>query len=463
MKFKPKWIPLLSVATGAIGLGLQCWLLGTGIDSRGLLRPDHPANILSLIVLALTIGAMYVCLRPLSGKPPYEKLFAASPLPLLGAVLGAAGVLYTVVSDISIQQTRLTVLCCITGVLAVLGMVLGGVFRFRGKKPHVLCHGFVAIYLMVYLICRYRQWSTNPQLQEYLFPLLACVFLMLTAYHRATLDNLTGSRRWFVFFNYTSIFLCFSALKCEHWPFYLGFALWCLSGCCSLTPEKEMALPKNVLFCLKKLEEYGFEGYVVGGCVRDALLGLVPQDYDMCTDATPEEIAKVFQKYQLVKAGEKHGTIGVVLDKQVYEITTFRTEGTYSDGRHPDWVEFVRNLQEDLSRRDFTVNAMAYSPKTGFIDLFGGQQDLQDGILRTVGEPRKRFTEDALRILRGVRFAVRFDFMVEPKTLQAMTQLVPLMDKLAKERIYTELCKLLPLINARQLLQFEPIITQAVP
>ena len=463
MNFKPKWIPFISVGAGALGLCLQLWLFGTGIDSRGLLRPEHPASFLCFAVLALTFGVLYLCLRPMTGKPAYEKLFPKRTLPLLGAVLGAAGILYAILSDMASLQSRLAVLCCITGALAALGMLLGGGLRLYGKKPHVLCHSFVALFLMVYLICGYQGWSTEPELQRYFFPLLACVFLMLTAYHRATLDNLTGSRRWFVFFNYSSVFFCFGALRSENWPFYLGLALWCLTSCCNLNPEKEMILPQNVIFCLKKLEEYGFEGYVVGGCVRDTLLGLAPQDYDMCTDATPEEIAQVFKKQELVRNGEKHGTIGVILDGQVYEITTFRTEGTYSDGRHPDWVEFVRNLQEDLSRRDFTVNAMAYSPKTGFIDLFHGQEDLNNRVLRTVGDPKKRFTEDALRILRGVRFAVRFDLTPEENTLQAMTDLAPLMDKLAAERKYAELSKLLPIINARQLIQFAPVITQAVP
>ncbi len=463
MNFKPKWIPLFSVSAGAIGLALQFWLFSTGIDHRGLLRPEHPAGYLCFILLALCFAAFYLCLWPLTGKPAYEKLFPQGSLSLIGAVLGAAGILYAVLSDLSAQQNRLTILCGIAGLLAVCGMLVGGAVRQRNKKPHVLCHSFVAVFLMVYLISRYRQWSTDPQLLEYFFPLAACICLMLTAYHRATLDNLTGSRRWFVFFNYSSVFLCLVAAGCENWLFYLGFALWCLANGCSLTPAKEMKLPKSVMFCLKKLEEYGFEGYVVGGCVRDALLGLTPQDYDMCTDATPKEIAQIFRKQELVRNGEKHGTIGVILAGQVYEITTFRTEGTYSDGRHPDTVSFVQNLQEDLSRRDFTVNAMAYSPSTGFIDLFGGQQDLQDGILRTVGDPEKRFAEDALRILRGVRFAVRFDWMVEPKTLQAMGSLAPLMDKLAKERVYTELSKLLPVINAQQLVQFAPVITQVIP
>ena len=463
MNLKPKWIPVISVGAGALVLCLQLWLFGTGIDSRGLLRPGHPASFLGFAVLVLSFGALYLCLRPVTGKPAYEKLFPKSRLPLLGAVLGAAGILYAVLCETEALQSKLSVLYCVTGVLAALGMLWGGALRLYGKKPHVLYHSLVALFLMVHLISRYQHWSTEPELLRYFFPLLACVFLMLAAYYRATLDNLTGSRRWFVFFNYGSVLLCIGAVSSGSLPFYLGFALWCLANVCSLAPEKEMKLPKNVLFCLKKLEEYGFAGYVVGGCVRDTLLGLVPQDYDMCTDATPEEIVQVFRKQELVRNGEKHGTIGVVLEGQVYEITTFRTEGTYSDGRHPDWVEFVRSLQEDLSRRDFTVNAMAYSPKTGFIDLFHGKEDLKNRVLRTVGDPQKRFTEDALWILRGVRFAVRFDLTPEENTLQAMTDLAPLMDQLAAERIYSELSKLLPIINAQQLIQFAPVITQAVP
>ncbi len=224
-----------------------------------------------------------------------------------------------------------------------------------------------------------------------------------------------------------------------------------------------MFLPKSVLLCIHTLEQAGFEAYAVGGCVRDSLLGLTPHDYDLCTNAVPEETAKLFANYTLVRSGEKHGTVGVVIDGEVFEITTFRTEGGYRDSRHPDWVRFVLSIEEDLSRRDFTVNAMAYNPKTGYIDPFGGQADLQNKILRTVGNPNARFSEDALRILRGVRFGVRFHLTPEKATLEAMRNLSPLMDKLAKERIFEELCKLLPLLNATDLCTYQDILTQVVP
>ena len=224
-----------------------------------------------------------------------------------------------------------------------------------------------------------------------------------------------------------------------------------------------MYLPENITRCIQALEQAGFSAYAVGGCVRDARLGLTPHDYDLCTNALPEDTVRVFSPYTLVRSGEKHGTIGVVMNGKVIEITTFRTEGGYQDNRHPDWVRFVSALEEDLARRDFTVNAMAYNPKTGYIDPFGGYADLQNKILRTVGDPASRFTEDALRILRGVRFAVRFGLAPEEKTQQAMVSLAPLMENLARERVFGELCKLLPLVTAKDLLRFAPVLTAAIP
>ena len=227
--------------------------------------------------------------------------------------------------------------------------------------------------------------------------------------------------------------------------------------------NKQMYLPENVLTCISALENAGFEAYAVGGCVRDSLLGLIPHDYDLCTNALPAQTAALFPGHTLVRSGEKHGTIGVVFGKEVIEITTFRTEGGYQDSRHPGWVQFVPNVQEDLSRRDFTVNAMAYNPQTGYIDPFGGQDDLQKGILRAVGEPATRFTEDALRILRGVRFGVRFSLTPTEDTLAAMNALSPLMDNLARERVFDELCKLLPLLKAADLETYAAILTQVIP
>ena len=224
-----------------------------------------------------------------------------------------------------------------------------------------------------------------------------------------------------------------------------------------------MKLPASTARCIRTLEQAGFRAYAVGGCVRDSLLGLTPHDYDLCTNALPQETAALFDGYTLVRSGEKHGTIGVVMDGQVYEITTFRTEGGYADSRHPDWVKFVPSVEEDLARRDFTVNAMAYSPKEGYVDPWGGQADLHDHILRAVGDPATRFTEDPLRILRGVRFAVRYGLTPEPETRQAMEDLAPLMAKLARELVFDELCKLLPLVKADDLIWAAPIITQVIP
>ena len=224
-----------------------------------------------------------------------------------------------------------------------------------------------------------------------------------------------------------------------------------------------MYLPESIVQCINALEKAGFAAYVVGGCVRDACLGLTPQDYDMCTSATPEQTEAVFSGKRLVLAGKKHGTIGVVTDSGVVEITTFRTEGSYKDNRHPDWVQFVTDVESDLARRDFTVNAMAYSPTRGYADPFGGREDLKKGILRAVGDPEKRFQEDSLRILRGVRFAVRFGLKVDPATEKAMFSQAHLMDNLARERVFEELCKLLPLVTAEDLQRFAPILAAVIP
>ena len=224
-----------------------------------------------------------------------------------------------------------------------------------------------------------------------------------------------------------------------------------------------MKLPEYVLFCLNRLEEKGYPCYAVGGCVRDALLGLTPHDYDLCTAATPQEMKNLFSDHALVLSGEKHGTVGIIRDHRVVEITTFRKETGYSDSRHPDSVAFVSEIEEDLARRDFTVNAMAYFPGRGLCDPFGGRKDLKKKILRTVGDPEKRFQEDALRILRGVRFSIRYGLKPEENTLRAMFSLKENMDSLARERVFDELCKLLPLATGDHLLLFAPIITQVIP
>jgi len=224
-----------------------------------------------------------------------------------------------------------------------------------------------------------------------------------------------------------------------------------------------MYLPDSILTCIHMLEQAGFAAYVVGGCVRDDCLGLTPQDYDMCTSALPEQTEEVFRDYRLVLAGKKHGTVGVVTEDGVVEITTFRTEGEYRDNRHPDWVAFVSEVERDLARRDFTVNAMAWSPTRGYADPFGGREDLKNGILRAVGDPVKRFQEDSLRILRGVRFSVRYGLVVDPETEKAMHSQSYLMDNLARERVFEELCKLIPGMQLEDLLRFARILAAVIP
>ena len=194
---------------------------------------------------------------------------------------------------------------------------------------------------------------------------------------------------------------------------------------------------------LDTLHRAGYAAYVVGGCVRDSLLGLTPHDWDLCTSALPQQVMELFGAQRCIPTGLQHGTVTVKQSGALYEITTFRTEGTYTDGRHPDEVHFVPDVREDLARRDLTINAMAYNEKEGLVDPFGGQADLQSGIVRAVGVPRQRFTEDALRILRLYRFAARFGFAIDPPTAQAAQELCAHLDCVSVERIEEELAKLL--------------------
>ena len=224
-----------------------------------------------------------------------------------------------------------------------------------------------------------------------------------------------------------------------------------------------MYLPEYIQNCIDLLENAGFAAYAVGGCVRDACLGLTPHDYDLCTSALPSQTEELFRNYRLVLAGEKHGTVTVLTEGGQVEITTFRTEGGYRDNRHPDWVKFVADVEGDLARRDYTVNAMAYSPTRGFADPFGGREDLKGRILRAVGEPQQRFQEDSLRILRGVRFAARYGLTPEAKTMAAMVSQAYLMENLARERVFSELCKLIIVVKAEDLTRFAPILAAAIP
>ena len=204
-----------------------------------------------------------------------------------------------------------------------------------------------------------------------------------------------------------------------------------------------ITLPPAVTDLLNRLQSAGYAAYAVGGCVRDSFLGLTPHDWDLCTSALPEQIQEVFRSFHTVETGLKHGTLTVVVDHIPYEITTFRVDGAYTDHRHPDSVSFVDNIRDDLARRDFTVNSMAWSVVSCLADPFGGRTDLQKGLIRCVGDPEKRFGEDALRILRALRFASVYDFAVDPDTDRALRRMAPDLKRVAGERIREEVLKLL--------------------
>lgn len=225
-----------------------------------------------------------------------------------------------------------------------------------------------------------------------------------------------------------------------------------------------MDMPKNVDTAINLLQSAGFEAYAVGGCVRDSLLGKTPNDWDITTSAKPEDMKSVFVNFHCIDTGIKHGTVTVVIDGEPLEITTFRLDGEYEDNRHPKSVTFTSDLGADLGRRDFTVNAIVYSKKTGTVDLFGGQNDLKNKIIRCVGDPDRRFNEDALRILRALRFASALDFEIEEKTAQSLLKNRALLGNISEERIAKELLKLVCGKGAKRILtDFAPVLFEILP
>lgn len=225
-----------------------------------------------------------------------------------------------------------------------------------------------------------------------------------------------------------------------------------------------VTIPENARMIIDRLEAAGYECYAVGGCVRDSLRGIEPHDWDLCTSALPDEIERIFSDCKAITLGKKYGTIAVLIDSEQYEITTYRIDGDYSDSRHPDAVCFSTSLSDDLMRRDFTVNAMAYNPRTGLVDEFGGMRDLEYAIIRCVGEPEARFSEDALRILRALRFSSTLDFTIEPATEKAILSMKDSLSAIAPERLCSELLRLLCGGNVSQVLRrFRSVIAVFIP
>ncbi|MCL2016760.1 MAG: HD domain-containing protein [Defluviitaleaceae bacterium] len=224
-----------------------------------------------------------------------------------------------------------------------------------------------------------------------------------------------------------------------------------------------MTIPTNVTKIINTLANSGYEAYIVGGCVRDSMLGYSPKDWDIATNATPAEMCTALSQYKLVPTGEKYGTMTVLIGKNKYEVTTYRADGTYSDGRRPDQVTFSRTLKDDLCRRDFTINAMAYNDQTGLVDLFGGADDINNKIIRCVGNPCDRFNEDSLRIMRAIRFACRLDFDISKCTISAIWDCGENLKNVSQERITAELVQILQHRKKRNRIMLEYIIKRTIP
>lgn len=453
MKRYLRFLPLYTVAAGIGCALLRLWLYG-GLDSKGLIPAGHPAN---LPLTVLTFVSVLVFAIALVWKDNRDFRFLTSlPVQAIGSAAAAAGL----AAWFLLTQADVSLFSVFSLVGAVCFLILAW-YRLSSKKPPLLIYAVISICFLILCFSQYRIWSTHTQLQTYFFPALSALFIALYSVQYLMLELPERSCKKAFVFNQAALFCALACLNTELWPYYLAMALWLISGL--FTKPYEMVLPKEVRDCIRKLERAGFSAYAVGGCVRDAMLGRVPHDYDLCTSAKPEDICRVFANYQLIQNGEKHGTIGVVIGKTVYEITTYRTESGYADNRHPDSVTFEERIEDDLSRRDFTINAMAYHPDTGYLDPFGGENDLFSGVLRTVGDPEARFQEDSLRILRGIRFACRFGLQPEDATAKAMKKLSPLLDNLAAERVYSEMTQILCVMDNKTLSRFCPVILQVIP
>lgn len=225
-----------------------------------------------------------------------------------------------------------------------------------------------------------------------------------------------------------------------------------------------ITIPTGAQNIISALQSNNYEAYIVGGCVRDSILGRTPHDWDICTNATPEQVKSCLCSYRTVDTGIKHGTLTVLAHDGSYEVTTYRIDGQYSDHRHPDSIHYTPNLIEDLSRRDFTINAMAYNSEVGLIDPFGGREDLPLHVIRCVGQPLQRFGEDHLRILRALRFASQFEFSIDPHTAAGIQQLKEKLDGVARERVFAEVCKLIDGPGVLEvLLRFAEVISVVIP
>lgn len=451
MKKLFRFLPIYTVAAGLI-CGLLRQSMFQTADEKGLISLSQP-GMLPLFLLS-GIALILLGLYAFFGSKKDFRFCLPFPVQDVGCLAAAVGHFSWFLDSVE----TIALFHYLKLVAAILFLVMA-VYRRLSRKAPLIIPALLSLCMMILCFSQYRQWGQHTQAIEYLFPALSALFVALYSLEYCNMELPERNCKKAFILNQAALFATLACISPE--PYGIFLSIWLISGL--FTSTYQMVLPEDVRQCMDDLQKKGYKVHAVGGCVRDSLLGLTPHDYDLCTNATPEQICQVFSNHRLIRNGEKHGTIGVVKGHKVYEITTYRTEGTYADNRHPDSVTFVDRIEEDLARRDFTVNAMAYHPKTGYVDPFHGEDDLCSGILRAVGDPETRFREDALRILRGVRFACRFQLTPEPKTMQAMEKLAPLMENLAAERVYSELTQILCQMTGKDLITYQKILLQVIP
>ena len=459
--FKPTAFPLLPLVLGTLGFLLRLWQVTKGIDAQGLYIRSHPTRWLLPLLTAVSLVLLALPVFSMKKTGSYKRRFPRSLPAALGCWIAAAGVTLYAVKAIRSGLTPQGLLLGIATVPAVLSLVLLGLFRLRGSRPASLFHGIVSAYFIAFILSNYADWSGEPQFLSIWNPALAAVILMLCFYYRAALDGRQKVWRLCTYLCQCALFFCCLALPGKNGWFFLSMLLWAglnspvfrRSAEAAPSTPQPVALPETVLRCIRQLEKAGFEAWTVGSCIRDHLLGIPTDRYDLCTSAKPEEIRDVFRDFRLLRDEDSRTAVTVSLSGTTCRISTFR-------GEPP---QYASRLEDDLKHRDFTVNAIAYSPTRGFSDPFGGRQDLKNRILRTVGNAEDRFSEDALGILRGVRLAVRHQFVPTEETLQGMNAMAPHLKTVPGDRIFRELSKFLPLVTAQHMEQFKSVLGNAIP
>lgn len=458
--FKPTALPLLSVVMGFIGFFLRLWQELKGIGEHGLYLQSHPTRWLIPLLTVLTLVLLALPLLSIKKGGSYKRRFPSSLPAAIGSWLAAAGVVGYAVSTFRTDLHVLTLVLWIVSFLAFLSLLLLGLFRLRGIRPSPLFHGIICLYFMVFALHNYGLWSGNPQFPAVSSAVLSVICLMLASYYRAALDSKQKTWRIYTYLSQCAIFFCCLSLPGNGGWFYFPMLLWAALNTPVFHRSKEaqpsikpMRLPETVLQCIRRLEKAGFETWVTGSSVRDHLLNLVPESYDLCTAAGSEDIRKLFEDSKLLRSEDARSTVTLSLPEGSCRITAFGTESS----------RFAPQLENYLKHRDFTVNAIAYSPTRGFTDPSGGRQDLKNKVLRSAGAPEDRFAEDSLGILRGVHLAVRQQLIPTEDTLRAMEEMSPALKELSGDRLFRELCKFLPLATVENMEQYKTILGNAIP